>query len=163
MLSGIVRSAVASRAVPVGALGFELQHPARVLLPVPAPSLCVCNQMCINCTVVSQARPHKSVNTQLVPHGGRLNRSTVGGGALLPPRCLRSPNPRVPCLWPPPQHFGTYRHLLALVGTCWHFLTLVAQVRDPVLLRGLCALLRARCDSLLLRSAPCIHAQLAPQ
>ena len=27
--------------------------------------------MCINCTVVSQARPHKSVNTQLVPHGGR--------------------------------------------------------------------------------------------
>ena len=25
---------------------------------------CVCNQMCINFTVVSQARPHKSVNTQ---------------------------------------------------------------------------------------------------
>ena len=28
--------------------------------------LCVCNQMCISFTVVSQARPHKSVNTQLV-------------------------------------------------------------------------------------------------
>ena len=53
-----------------------------VLLPNPAAHLrsrqqlhssCVCNQMCINCTVVSQARPHKSFNTQLVPHGGRLS------------------------------------------------------------------------------------------
>ena len=26
--------------------------------------MCACNQMCINCTVVSQARPHKSVNTR---------------------------------------------------------------------------------------------------
>ena len=32
---------------------------------------CVCNQMCIICTVVSQARPHKSVNTHLVPQAGR--------------------------------------------------------------------------------------------
>ena len=32
---------------------------------------CVCDQMCTNCTVVSQARPHKSANTQLVPRGGR--------------------------------------------------------------------------------------------
>ena len=33
--------------------------------------MCVCNQMCINCIVVSQARPHKSVNTHLVPQAGR--------------------------------------------------------------------------------------------
>ena len=26
--------------------------------------VCVCNQMCINCIIVSQARPHKSVNTR---------------------------------------------------------------------------------------------------
>ena len=37
-----------------------------------ATTWCVCNQMCINFTVVSQARPHKSVNTQLVPPGGVL-------------------------------------------------------------------------------------------
>ena len=33
--------------------------------------MCVCNQMCINCRIVSQARPHKSVNTHLVPQAGR--------------------------------------------------------------------------------------------
>ena len=32
---------------------------------------CVCNQMFMNCTVVSQARPHKSVSTHLVPQVGR--------------------------------------------------------------------------------------------
>ena len=32
---------------------------------------CMCNRMCISSTAVSQARPHKSVNTQLVPHEGR--------------------------------------------------------------------------------------------
>ena len=49
------------------------QHSTRNVDSAARPaSLCVCSQMCINCTVVSQARPHKSVNnTQLVPHGGR--------------------------------------------------------------------------------------------
>ena len=40
----------------------------------------LCNQMCINFTVVSQARHHKSVNTQLVPHGGR---SSVNPGSTI--------------------------------------------------------------------------------
>ena len=47
----------------------------------PIGASCVCNQMYINCTVVSQARPHKSVNTQLVPHGGR---SSVNPDRILP-------------------------------------------------------------------------------
>ena len=38
---------------------------------VASGDACVCNQMCINCTVVSQARPHKSVKTHLVPQAGR--------------------------------------------------------------------------------------------
>ena len=31
----------------------------------------LCNHMCISCTAVPQARPHKSINTQLVPHERR--------------------------------------------------------------------------------------------
>lgn len=40
---------------------------------------CVCNHMCINITVVSQARPRKSITTQLVPHRGR---SSVNPGQI---------------------------------------------------------------------------------
>ena len=57
----------------------QRQRRARTLTPPPPRNveqpqacsisqtslMCVCNQKCINCTVGSLARPHKSVNTQL--------------------------------------------------------------------------------------------------
>ena len=47
---------------------LSVHHPGRKVAASSQLHSRVCNQMCINCTVVSQARPHKSVNTQLVPH-----------------------------------------------------------------------------------------------
>ena len=38
---------------------------------VAASLCCVCNRICISCTGVSQARPHKSIDTQFVPREGR--------------------------------------------------------------------------------------------
>ena len=56
------------------------QHPAVVCVLSGARGLLsVCNQMIINCRVVSQARPHKSINTHLVPQAGR---SSVNPGRM---------------------------------------------------------------------------------
>ena len=48
-----------------------VEQPSPQACSISRGASCVCNQMCINCTIVSQARPRKSVNNQLVPHGGR--------------------------------------------------------------------------------------------
>ena len=62
------------------------------------PCSCVCNQMCIYFTLVSQARPHKSVNTQLVPHGGR---SSVNPDLMENPCCSCKANTCSGCRrWP---------------------------------------------------------------
>ena len=60
-----------AQVVKVSANAVAISEKLAELVRSPFDGWWVCNQMCINFTVVSQARPHKSVNTQLVPHGGR--------------------------------------------------------------------------------------------
>ena len=56
-------------------------QPGISFLPCDRCLPCACNHMCVSCTAVSQARPHKSVNTQFLPHEGR--------SSVNPPRVLR--------------------------------------------------------------------------
>ena len=78
---------------------------------------CVRNQMCIYFTVVSKARPHKSVNTQVVPHGGRssLNPDSIRPSSASPP----APTPNVVCSAARQRPPSSRQCLLSLVGPSW--------------------------------------------
>ena len=71
---------------------LSVHHPGRKVAVSSQLHSRVCNQMCINCTVVSQARPHKSVNTQLVPHAAFTIHSRFKPDRVHCPRKHRTPS-----------------------------------------------------------------------